>query len=78
MQEQLEKMKKDQEKLEKQLTETQAENRRLQDPLQKVHTLACHVCGLEYIVFQAKEEVAELQKQLTNYERDKVSLAVSH
>lgn len=37
MQEQLEKMKKDQEKLEKQLTETQAENRRLQDPLQKVY-----------------------------------------
>lgn len=30
-------MKKDQDKLEKQLTETQAENRRLQDPLQKVH-----------------------------------------
>lgn len=29
------------------------------------------------LVFQAKEEVAELQKQLTNYERDKVSLAVS-
>ena len=53
-------MKKDQERLEKQLAETQAENRRLQEPLQR-----------------AREEVAELQKQLANYERDKVSLAVS-
>lgn len=53
-------MKKDQERLEKQLGETQAENRRLQDPLQK-----------------AKEEVAELQKQLASYERDKISLRVS-
>ena len=32
----MEKMKKDQERLEKQLAETQAENRRLQEPLQKV------------------------------------------
>ena len=53
-------MKKDGERLEKQLAETQAENRRLQEPLQK-----------------AREEVAELQKQLANYERDKVSLTVS-
>lgn len=53
-------MKKDAERLEKQLAETQAENRRLQDPLQK-----------------AREEVAELKRQLSNYERDKVSLAVS-
>lgn len=52
-------MKKDQERLEKQLGETQAENRRLQDPLHK-----------------AKEEVAELQKQLASYERDKISLRV--
>ena len=52
-------MKKDQDKLEKQLAETQAENRRLQDPLQK-----------------AREELAELHKQLSSYERDKVSLAV--
>ena len=35
-QEQVEKMKKDQERLEKQLAETQTENRKLQDPLQKV------------------------------------------
>ena len=56
----MEKMKKDGERLEKQLAETQAENRRLQEPLQK-----------------AREEVAELQKQLANYERDKVSLTVS-
>lgn len=52
-------MKKDGERLEKQLAETQAENRRLQEPLQK-----------------AREEVAELQKQLASYERDKVSLTV--
>ncbi len=56
----VEKMKKDSERLEKQLAETQAENRRLQDPLAR-----------------AREEVAELQRQLANYERDKVSLAVS-
>jgi len=35
IQEQVEKMKKEQERLEKQLAETQAENRRLQEPLQK-------------------------------------------
>ena len=35
VQEQVEKMKKDGERLEKQLAETQAENRRLQEPLQK-------------------------------------------
>lgn len=53
-------MKKDQERLEKQLAETQSENRRLQDPLQK-----------------AREELAELHKQLSSYERDKTSLRVS-
>ena len=53
-------MKRDQDRLEKQLAETQAENRRLMEPLQK-----------------AREEVAELQRQLGNYERDKVSLSVS-
>ena len=43
-------MKKDQDKLEKQLAETQAENRRLQEPLQKVctkcsrHSLCVCVC----------------------------------
>lgn len=53
-------MKKDQERLEKQLGETQAENRRLIDPLHK-----------------AREELSELQKQLSSYERDKISLRVS-
>ena len=53
-------MKRDQDRLEKQLAETQAENRRLMEPLQK-----------------AREEVTELQRQLSNYERDKVSLSVS-
>ena len=52
-------MKKDQERLDKQLMETQAENRRLQEPLQK-----------------ARDEVSELQRQLSNYERDKHSLNV--
>ena len=46
--------------MEKQLVQTQAENRRLQEPLQK-----------------AREEVAELLKQLASYKRDKVSLTVS-
>jgi len=32
-------MKKKEERLEKQLAETQAENRRLHDPLQKVHSI---------------------------------------
>ena len=36
IQEQIEEMKKKEERLEKQLAETQAENRRLHDPLQKV------------------------------------------
>ena len=38
-------MKKDQEKLEKQLAETQAENRRLHDPLQKVSTCSSPPTG---------------------------------
>ena len=37
IQEQIEEMKKKEERLEKQLAETQAENRRLHDPLQKVN-----------------------------------------
>ena len=41
-------MKKDQEKLEKQLTETQAENRKLQDPLQKVCYMHA-VCASKYL-----------------------------
>ena len=79
-------MKKDQERLDKQLTETQAENRRLQEPLQKVKQVLC-MCTYMYNVapvltlnmhpIQARDEVTELQKQLANYERDKVSLAVS-
>ena len=52
-------MKRDQERLDKKLAETQAENYRLQETLQK-----------------AQDEVAELQKLLTNYKRDKLSLSV--
>ena len=37
LQEQIEEMRKKEERLEKQLAETQAENRRLHDPLQKVN-----------------------------------------
>ena len=85
-QEQVEKMKKEQEHLEKQLSETQAENRRLAEPLQKVshwlfHILSAHdVCSWTIIlpVMQSREEVAELQKRLSNYERDKVSLQARH
>ena len=32
---------------------------------------------LHLVSIQARDEVAELQKQLASYERDKVSLAVS-
>jgi len=92
-------MKKEQERLEKQLAETQAENRRLQEPLQKVLVGMCvclcvcmHVCVCVWLCtactvvtlmksslirIQARDELAELKKQLTNYERDKLSLAVS-
>lgn len=89
-QEQVEKMKKEQEHLEKQLSETQAENRRLAEPLQKVShwlfisclpMMSSHVvCPWIVIlhVMQSREEVAELQKRLSNYERDKVSLQARH
>lgn len=50
-------MKKREERMEKQMAEIQAENRRLTEPLQK-----------------AREEVAELKRQLSNYEKVKSSL----
>ena len=59
-QEQVEEMKKKEERMEKQMNEIQLENKRLKEPLEK-----------------AKEEVAELTRQLANYEKDKASLAVS-
>ena len=58
-QEQVEEMKKKEERMEKQMNEVMAENKRLVEPLQK-----------------AKEEVDELRRQLSNYEKDKQSLAV--
>ena len=60
IQEQVEEMKKKEERMEKHMNEIQAENRRLKEPLEK-----------------AREEVAELTRQLANYEKDKASLAVS-
>ena len=54
-------MKKKEERLEKQMAEVMAENKRLVEPLQK-----------------AREEVDELRRQLTNYDKDKQSLAVSN
>ena len=53
-------MKKKEERNEKQMSEIQAENKRLKEPLEK-----------------AKAEVAELKKQLANYQKDKQSLQVS-
>jgi len=53
-------MKKKEERLEKQMAEIMAENKRLVEPLQK-----------------AREEVEELRRQLSNYDKDKQSLAVS-
>jgi chromosome segregation ATPase len=58
LKEQIEEMKKKEERLEKVLAETQLENRKLQEPLQ-----------------HAREEVAELQRRLANYEKDKLSLS---
>lgn len=57
LKEQVEDMKKREERMEKQMAEIQAENRRLTEPLQK-----------------AREEVAELKRQLSNYEKVKSSL----
>ncbi|MBN3316598.1 DRC4 protein, partial [Atractosteus spatula] len=59
LKEQVEEMKRKEERLEKEMAEVLLQNKRLTEPLQR-----------------AKEEVAELQKQLANYEKDKVSLAV--
>ncbi|XP_013982530.1 dynein regulatory complex subunit 4 [Salmo salar] len=58
LKEQMEEMKRKEERLEKDLAEVLLQNRHLTEPLQR-----------------AKEEVAELQKQLANYEKDKTSLA---
>jgi len=59
-QEQVEEMKKKEERLEKQMAEVTSENRKLSEPLQK-----------------ANNEVDELRRQLTNYDKDKQLLAVS-
>ena len=59
-QEQVEEMKKKEDRLEKQMAEVMAENKRLVEPLQK-----------------ARDEVEELRRQLSNYEKDKQALAVS-
>ena len=59
LQEQVEEMKKKEERNEKQMSEIQAENKRLKEPLEK-----------------AKAEVADLKKQLANYQKDKQSLQV--
>ncbi len=56
----IEDVKKQRERLEKQMNEVQAENRKLVEPLQK-----------------AQEQVAELQRQLFSYDKDKALLAVS-
>ncbi|MGH0148814.1 UNVERIFIED_CONTAM: hypothetical protein FKN15_021922 [Acipenser sinensis] len=58
LKEQVEEMKRKEERLEKEMAEVQLQNKRLTEPLQK-----------------AREEVTELQKQLANYQKDKVSLA---
>jgi len=59
-QEQVEEMKKKEERLEKQMTEVMSENKKLTDPLQK-----------------ANNDVDELRRQLSNYDKDKQLLVVS-
>ena len=59
LKETVEEMKKKEERMEKQMAEVMAENKRLVEPLQK-----------------AREEVDELRRQLSNYDKDKQSLAV--
>ncbi|KAG9474958.1 dynein regulatory complex subunit 4 [Eleutherodactylus coqui] len=58
LKEQMEEMRKKENRLEKEMADLQLQNRRLTEPLQK-----------------AREEVAEFQRQLANYEKDKTSLA---
>ncbi|XP_063294430.1 dynein regulatory complex subunit 4 [Pelobates fuscus] len=58
LKEQMEDMKKKEDRLEKEMADLQLQNRRLTEPLQK-----------------AREEVAELHKKLTSYEKDKTTLA---
>ncbi|XP_059926892.1 dynein regulatory complex subunit 4 [Gadus macrocephalus] len=58
LKEQVEEMKRKEEKTEKRMAEVMAQNRRMTEPLQRT-----------------KEDVAELQKQLAHYEKDKASLA---
>jgi len=58
LKETVEEMKKKEERMEKQMAEVMAENKRLVEPLQK-----------------AREEVDELRRQLSNYDKDKQSLA---
>nr|XP_033798757.1 dynein regulatory complex subunit 4 isoform X2 [Geotrypetes seraphini] len=58
LKEQMEEMKRKEDRLEKEMTDLQLQNKRLIEPLQK-----------------AREEVAELQRQLTNYKQDKALLA---
>jgi len=60
-QEQVDEMKKKEDRLEKKMADVVSENKRMLEPLQR-----------------AKEEVDELRRQLTNYEKDKQFLAVSN
>ena len=55
----IEDIKKQRERLEKQMGEVQADNKKLVEPLQK-----------------AQEHVADLQRQLFSYDKDKALLAV--
>ncbi|KAM4722416.1 dynein regulatory complex subunit 4 [Rhinophrynus dorsalis] len=57
LKEQMEEMRKKEDRLEKEMADLQLQNRRLTEPLQK-----------------ARDDVAELQKQLANYEKDKMAL----
>ncbi|CAL8243425.1 unnamed protein product [Lota lota] len=58
LKEQVEEMKRKEEKTEKKMAEVMSQNRRMTEPLQRT-----------------KEDLAELQKQLSHYEKDKASLA---
>ena len=60
LKEQIEEMKRKEERLEKEMGEIQLQNKRLVEPLQR-----------------AKEEVDELRRQLSNYQKDKTSLATA-
>ena len=72
LQEQIEDMRKKEERLEKQLAETLNENKRLQEPLQKVNyynTQCCYTCTA-YLLATSECYFCRPEKRLLNYKEN--------